>query len=235
MTQTQPALFVPHGAPTFALRPGAAGVGRLYEMLEGQVAILSAGLLDSDEAVALLRARDDIPPVTLDIYGTGTDNFVEYLRSLIESHGLADSVHMHGFAPQTELAAAFAGHDLYLFCSTWDEPFSGGLLEAVCSGIPTIATTTGGSPEAVRHEENGLLVPPGDAGALADAVVRFMHDPELYGRVGACAGSEVAARWSFDAYLDRIEGAYEAIVAGHCPGAPVDISGPAQQAGKEPA
>ncbi len=45
-----------HAYNILQLRPGAAGVGRLYEMLEGQVAILSAGLLDSDEAVALLRS-----------------------------------------------------------------------------------------------------------------------------------------------------------------------------------
>ncbi len=189
--------------------------GQLWEGKGPQVAV---------EAVALLRARTDIPTVELDIYGGGATGFVEHLRALIAERGLNDCARVHGFAPQPELAAAFAGHDLYLFCSTWDEPFSGGLLEAMGSGLPTIATTAGGTPEGVRHEENGLLVPPGDAQALADAIVRLIHDPVLYAKIGAHAAAEVAARWSFTAYLDRLERAYCAIVAGHQPGAPVDIA-----------
>ncbi len=189
--------------------------GQLWEGKGPQVAV---------EAVALLRGRADIPPVELDIYGGGAEGFVAHLRSLIAQRGLDGCVRVHGFAPQAELAAAFADHDLYLFCSTWDEPFSGGLLEAMGSGLPTIATTAGGTPEGVRHEENGLLVPPGDAQALADAVARFMHEPELYAKIGAAAGAEVAARWSFEAYLDRLEAAYSAIATGHHPGSPVDIS-----------
>jgi glycosyltransferase involved in cell wall biosynthesis len=189
--------------------------GQLWEGKGPQVAV---------EAVALLRARSDIPPVELDIYGGGAEGFVAHLRNLIAARGLEDVVRVRGFAPQAELAAAFADHDLYLFCSIWDEPFSGGLLEAMGSGLPTIATTAGGTPEGVRHEENGLLVPPGNAHALAEAIARLMRDPALYAQIGAQAGAEISARWSFEAYLDRLEAAYCAIAAGHRPDAPVNIA-----------
>lgn len=206
--------FTPHDFPQE--RPWRLlFAGQLWEGKGPQVAV---------EAVALLRARTDIPPVALDVYGGGAEGFVAHMRDLIAARGLDACVRIHGFAPQPELAAAFRDHDLYLFCSTWDEPFSGGLLEAMGSGLPTIATTAGGTPEGVRHEENGLLVPPGDAQALAEAIVRLMRDAALYERLGAQAGAEVAACWSFDAYLDRLERAYRAIVAGHRPGAPVDIA-----------
>ena len=213
--------FTPHQFP--GERPWRLlFAGQLWEGKGPQVAV---------EAVALLRARADIPAVELDIYGGGAESFVAHLRGLIAARGLEDFAHVHGFAPQSELAAAFVDHDLYLFCSTWDEPFSGGLLEAMGSGLPTIATTAGGTPEAVRHEQNGLLVPPGDAQALANAIVRLMRDRALYTNIGVVAGIEVAARWSFDAYLNRLEAAYRAIVEGHQTGAPVKIDTRTQETG----
>jgi glycosyltransferase involved in cell wall biosynthesis len=86
-----------------------------------------------------------------------------------------------------------------------------------------VATTAGGTPEAVRDKVNGLVVPPNDPVALADAIARYMREPALYERVGAQAAQEVQAKWGFDAYLDRLECVYRAIVAGHRPGAPVAI------------
>ncbi len=175
------------------------------------------------EAVHLLRARADLPPVELDIFGGGTEHYQNYLRNLIRERGLEENVRVRGFTPQGELAHAFRTGDLFLFCSIWDEPFSGGLLEAMATGLPTIATTAGGTLEAVRHEQNSLVVPPDDPQALADAIARLMDDPPLFTRIGAQAAQEVAARWSFDAYIDRLERLYTAIVTGHRRGAPIDL------------
>ncbi|MBX3010555.1 MAG: glycosyltransferase family 4 protein [Caldilineaceae bacterium] len=176
------------------------------------------------EAIHRLRQQPDLPAVELNIYGGGAPNFIEYLARLIQEHGLEDQVFLRGFAAQSELAQAFHDHDLFLFCSIWDEPFSGGLLEAMGSGLPTIATTAGGTPEAIRQEENGLVVPPDDPQALAEAIARLMRDPELYQRVGRQAAAEVQARWSFAAYLDRLEEVYQAIVHGHRPDAPITLA-----------
>jgi glycosyltransferase involved in cell wall biosynthesis len=54
----------------------------------------------------------------------------------------------------------------------------GGTIESLLMETPTIATRVGGMPEAVRHEKTGLLVPPADARALADAILRMLEDPE---------------------------------------------------------
>jgi len=175
------------------------------------------------EAVDRLRQQPDLPEVELNIYGGGAENFIHYLQTLILERGLETQVHLCGFATQPELSQAFHDHDLFLFCSLWDEPFSGGVLEALGSGLPTVATTAGGTPEAVRHEVNGLVVRPDDPQALADAIARYMREPDLYTRVGAQAAAEVQQRWNFDAYIDRLERVYQAIVAGHRPGAPVAI------------
>ncbi len=175
------------------------------------------------EAIHLLRQQVDLPEIELNIYGGGAEHFIDYLQKLIRERQLTDWVQVRGFANQRELSQAFHDHDLFLFCSLWDEPFSGGLLEALGSGLPTVATTAGGTPEAVRHEINGLIVPPDNPQALADAIVRYMREPALYERVGAQAAAEVQRQWSFDAYIDRLERVYQTIVQGHRPGAPVAI------------
>jgi glycosyltransferase involved in cell wall biosynthesis len=60
----------------------------------------------------------------------------------------------------------------------------GGTIEALLMERPTIATRVGGMPEAVRDQETGLLVPPGDAAALADAIEWLLRHPEASTRLG---------------------------------------------------
>jgi glycosyltransferase involved in cell wall biosynthesis len=188
--------------------------GQLWEGKGPQVAV---------DAVAALVARAP-GAVELDLFGGGAAGFVAHLERRIVERGLSGAVRVRGFVPRERLAREFREHDLFLFCSTWDEPFSLGLLEALCAGLPTIATTTGGTPEALQHERNGLLVPPGDAEALASAVVRLMNDPALYLRLGQEAAADVRRRWRFDQYVSRLERTYAAIVAGHGPGRPAVLS-----------
>ena len=130
---------------------------------------------------------------------------------------------LRGFIPRPDLATEFGNHDAYLFTSIWDEPFSVSLLGAMSTGLATIATTAGGTPEAIIDGENGLLVPPDDAAALAAAMARLMQDPALALRLGRQAAADVRVHWSFDAYIDRVEKIYRTIVNGHRPGQPVEL------------
>lgn len=186
--------------------------GQLWEGKGPQIAI---------EAVSRLRNQPDLPPVELDIYGSGTDRFVNQLRTMIASYGLSNQVHLRGLVPREQLVQEFQTHDLFLFCSIWDEPFSIVLQEAMASGIPTIATTSGGTPEGMRHEETGLLVPPAEPQALADAISRLINDASLYEGVGKAAAADVQAQWSFDHFIERLEARYRTIIQGHRPGAPL--------------
>jgi len=199
--------------------------GQLWEGKGPQVAL---------EALARLRERG--AAVELDVFGGGSSGFVAHLRQRIGERSLAGCVRLRGFVPRETLAREFRDRDAYLFCSTWDEPFSLGLLEAMCAGLPTIATATGGTPEAVEHERNGLLVPPGDADALALAVTRLMDDHALCHRLGREAAADVRRRWRFDQYVSRLEHVYAAIVAGHGPGrrAVLDGAPAAAQSGETP-
>jgi len=61
------------------------------------------------------------------------------------------------------------------------------IVEAFCRARPVVATRVGGIPDLVEHDRNGLLVEPGDAQALADAIVRILSDRELAERLSAGA------------------------------------------------
>ena len=202
--------------------PGARGwrlmfAGQLWEGKGPQVAV---------EAMRLLKACRDAPPFHLDVFGAGTDGFLAHLRRLIAEAGVEDRVALRGLVPRSQLAREMRDHDLYLFCSTWDEPFSTGLLEAMCAGLPCIATATGGTPEAIADGTNGLLVAPGRPQELAEAVLRLTRAPALCREVGTRAASDVRRRWGFDAYIDRLEEAYRAIVEAHRSGRAARLPGP---------
>jgi glycosyltransferase involved in cell wall biosynthesis len=184
-----------------------AFAGQLWEGKGPQVAV---------EAMALLRAQGRA--VELDVFGSGAADFLRFLERRIAERGLSETVRLRGRVPRESLAREYARSDVFLFCSTWQEPFSQGLLEALCTGLPAVATRTGGTPEAIQDGRNGLLVPPGDAPALAAAIARLMDDGALYESLGQQAAADVRRRWRFDRYVTRLEETYAAIVAGHARG-----------------
>ena len=111
--------FSPHAHPGRERPWRLMFAGQLWAGKGPQVAV---------QAVRRLRDTPGAPPFTLDVYGGGAANFVDHLRRTADELGVADAVTLHGFVQQAQLAQEFRTHDAYLFCSIWDEPFSGGLL-----------------------------------------------------------------------------------------------------------
>ena len=83
------------------------------------------------------------------------------------------------------------------------------LLEAMARRVPVVASEVGGIPEVVTDGVDGRLVPPGDAAALADAIVELLRDPELRNRLGEAGYRTVADRFSIDAQVRRIQDVYD--------------------------
>ncbi|HEX5419428.1 MAG TPA: glycosyltransferase family 4 protein [Gammaproteobacteria bacterium] len=77
------------------------------------------------------------------------------------------------------------------------------IIEAMAYGIPAIVTDVGGSPELVVHGSSGLVVPPGDADALAAAVLELYRDPDLRARLGAEAKRRIAADFNAETTVDQ--------------------------------
>jgi glycosyltransferase involved in cell wall biosynthesis len=82
------------------------------------------------------------------------------------------------------------------------------LLEALAAGRAVVASRVAGIPDVMEDGGNGLLVPPGDAAALAGALLRLQHDPQARGRLGAEARRRALALLSWDAAARRFEECY---------------------------
>ncbi|MBI2899409.1 MAG: glycosyltransferase [Planctomycetes bacterium] len=102
--------------------------------------------------------------------------------------------------------------DLYVHPSHYE---SQGLaiLEAMAAGKPVVATDAGGVRDVVRHGETGLLVPPGNPPALAQAVLRLASDPGEAARLAANAAERVRREYSLDAMLERYASLYRSLLA----------------------
>lgn len=120
--------------------------------------------------------------VRLMIGGSGPQR--DALANQIAAHGLAPESIFLGYLPDAELACYLAAADVLVMPSIIDqqgdtEGLGIPLIEAMANHTPVIASQTGGIGDIVRHEQNGLLVTPGNADELAAAIARLQEDPAL--------------------------------------------------------
>jgi glycosyltransferase involved in cell wall biosynthesis len=87
------------------------------------------------------------------------------------------------------------------------------ILEGMLFGLPIVACDVGGPAEILEHDRTGILVPPADAGALADGIERLVCDPGLRWRIGHAAAAEVRKIWSWPSLVTSMRRAYEEIVS----------------------
>ena len=149
---------------------------------------LFVGVLERYKAVDVLAAawplvRERVPDARLHVVGSGS-------LSAPEGAGITWSPSLS----TTEVAAALDAATLLVLPSR-SEGMGRVLVEAFCRGRAVVGSRVGGIPDLVRDGENGILVPPGDAAALADALARVLGDRELAERLGRAA-HESAAAWT---------------------------------------
>jgi len=160
---------------------------------DGTFRVLSVGRLVSAkghgvllEAVAI-AARGGAP-IRLTIVGDGPRR--ARLEALAAELGIAGQVTFAGAVAQDRLPAMFAAADAFCLPS-FAEGLPVVLMEAMATGLPAVTTGVMGIPELVADQENGLLVPPGRADLVADALVRLSRDPELRNRLGRAGRARV--------------------------------------------
>jgi glycosyltransferase involved in cell wall biosynthesis len=111
---------------------------------------------------------------------------------------------------RTDARAIMAGFDVFVLSSR-AEGLPLALLEAMTLERPVVATAVGGVPDVIRHGENGLLVPPGDAHALADAIAGLLQDPARAAELGRAAAADVERAWDADACAAALTARYEEV------------------------
>jgi glycosyltransferase involved in cell wall biosynthesis len=115
------------------------------------------------------------------------------------------------FLPFESSQSHLAATDVFVLPSAW-EALSIGLLEALACGVPTVATDVGGSREVVVPE-TGLLVPPSDPAALADAVVALLLDPDRRKRMSVAARERHAERFRLERMVEETAAVYDRAVS----------------------
>jgi glycosyltransferase involved in cell wall biosynthesis len=201
-------LTIPNGVPRSSGRP--EGPIREFSLQPGEVVLLSVGNLTERkghfvllEALARLQAEGCRVPWRLIVAGEGPER--PRLEAFVAEHGLQGRVHLPGH--RSDVADLQSAADIMVMPSLW-EGLPLAVLEGMHAGNAIVGSHISGIPEAVRHEVDGLLVPPGDAGALAAALRRVLEDGELRERLGASAAERARARFSIERMMDDYEALY---------------------------
>lgn len=170
------------------------GVGRL-ERVKGFTYLIGA-------ARAL---SESIPDLHVLIAGDGAER--QRLRT--EAAALGSRVHFTGM--RADIARLMAGMDI-LAVPSLNEGMGRVVLEAGASGLPVIAARVGGLPDVVEDGVTGILVPPRNPAALAEALASLASAPERRTAMGAAARRKVVPAFGLEAMVARIEALYEELI-----------------------
>lgn len=132
------------------------------------------------------------------------------LAKLRDELGLGERLRLLGF--REDIETVYAAADAVVVPSVRPDAFPNCALEAAASGVPVVATQTGGLPEIVRDRVTGRLVPPGDPVALADALTLLAQDPDAARRLGVAAAADVNKRFSVERMLNSVQACYDSLV-----------------------
>ena len=158
------------------------------------------------EAAAMIKAR--VPTVRFLIVGETSPMDRGYLGELqryAERCGVAPYVTFTGL--RTDVPAVLASLTVSVMPSL-NEALSNVVLESMASGAPTVATEVGGTPEAIVDGVTGLLVPPAQSTAIADAVMHLLMDPPLAQQLGRAGRARIADHFSVRRMVHSTEDLY---------------------------
>jgi glycosyltransferase involved in cell wall biosynthesis len=163
----------------------------------------------------LLDAIAGMPEVHALVVGgalfSGEAPYEAELRARARSSSLARRVHMLG--ARDDVPRLLAACDVVVHASVLAEPFGRVVVEAMLAGRPVVATRAGGVPEVVTDGETGVLVPPGDARALGDALDALRHDAMRAAALARRGSAHARQRFSRDAMLAGVRRVLEEVAA----------------------
>lgn len=144
---------------------------------------------------AFVRVRARLPAARLVIIGDGPEH--RWLRALVAALGLADAVQLLGGLPDDAAVKAWYKRSAIFCLPSIQEGFGIVLLEAMAGGLPIVSTTAAAIPEVVPQRQAGILVPPANPVALADALIELLEQPALRAAYGAF-GQAYVQRFDWD-------------------------------------
>jgi glycosyltransferase involved in cell wall biosynthesis len=203
----------PNGVPETQRDVDLGQPRRELDVPEGTSVVGFVGGLRPEKRVdLLLRAvgllHEQGRPVVAVIVGDGPE--LQRLNALADRLGIGAAVR---FTRRRDDAATVLRLFDVAVLSSEREGSPLALLEYMAAARPIVATQVGGVPELIRDAIDGLLVPPGDPAALAEAIGRLLADRELAAALGASAAARQASAFTLDSAVRRIEALYDELLA----------------------
>ena len=224
-------VIIPNGIDCARFNP--AHVKPIERFDDGRPNILFMGRMEDRKGFRhLMRAfpliKQAIPDARLIIAGAFTDRqkapFVRYART----HKLK-GMHFIGYVEPAELPRYYRTATVFCAPSTGFESFGIVLLEAMAAGVPIVASNIAGYCTVLDDGIQGTLVPPGDAHAIARAIVDLLRDPARRARMSQ-AGLRTAAQYDWDLIAQRVLDFYQQLIAQRAPLRPREPRGRKQLA-----
>ena len=179
--------------------------------------VLYTGRIELNKgSLELLRSIDRVasqfPDVEYVVAG-GRHNSIDdrSLDGALGRNGTREHVRLLGHVPWQQLADCYRRASVFVMPSYY-ETFGISVIEAMAFGLPVVATSVGGLPEVVEDGVTGILVPPGNSEALADAIIRLLRDPDLRQRMGWAGQERVRAEFTVDQVVAQTLAVYESVV-----------------------
>jgi glycosyltransferase involved in cell wall biosynthesis len=164
------------------------------------------------QAAALLRRK--FPAATFQIVGSPLFSETDYeksLHQLARALGIAEATEFTGF--RADIPALLEQMDVVVHASVTAEPFGQVAVLAMAAGKPLVATAGGGILEIVEREKTGLLVPMGDAAAMAAAICRLLANPHLAAQLGRAARRRAGQLFTIQRTAAQMMDLYDRITA----------------------
>ncbi len=185
-----------------------------WEIAQEEIVLTNIGYFNDQKGqIYLLEAMEiillEIPQVKLILAGWGP--LEATLRRKAQDLGIEKKVIFAGKCPHDTVFEILSITDLFVLSSLW-EGFGLVLGEAMSMGNPVVCTKTVGSQVVVRHKETGLIVPPQNPQAFAEAVINLLNNPDRMKKMGELGRKRVTALFSPEIFIQKHEVFYREIL-----------------------
>jgi len=159
------------------------------------------------KAIQLLKDDVNVKLSIVDRHG----DYTKYAPKLVAEHGLQDRVAFTGRLSVDELVKRYSVSEIAVTASVY-EGFGLPCAEAMSCGTPVIATRAGALPEIIGSDGAGILVPPADPAALAEAIKRLLGDESLRQSMGKAARKRIEESFSWEVAAKKTVEVYKEVI-----------------------
>lgn len=197
---------------TFSMEQDDRRPSSVLRLLYSGSLVSHKGVDTAIRALDFLQDDGQLAKIKLTIVGSGHPDYETYLKKITDELDLRACVSFEPRVPREQVPALLKQHDVLLFPSVWEEPLARMVQEAMASGMVVIGSTSGGTPEILRHGENGLTFTPGDDRMLAERITLLLDNPTLFPTLSEAARQTVEECFTINRMVDELEFHFQAVL-----------------------